>query len=40
MRRMRVGAQLTVPANKQVTGTLIVRQPADCTVRVAVGGVS
>jgi len=40
MSRMRVGAQLTVPANKQVTGTLIVRQPADCTVRVAVGGVS
>jgi hypothetical protein len=36
---MRVGAQLRVPANKQVTGTLIVRQPTDCTVRVAVGGV-
>jgi hypothetical protein len=35
--RMRVGAQLRVPANKQVTGTLIVRQPTDCTVRVAVG---
>jgi hypothetical protein len=37
--RMRLGSELKVPANKQVTGSLIVRHPADCSVRVAVSGV-